>query len=228
MADPGGVFGALGVGEILSGTYTVYTAIADVDGTDEGGRYLNAVECVTLDLDDRELTVGLTPFEITLPPAPSDPGITVLNDSEQGAPPFILVTDAATLGMAGPGVVRFNPIQDPPLFVFGGGGFAFGYGNSCVSGIQTPCPPTVLVDDDLPPAPGDTTGLLSAQMSFDYLTLENEFATANADILAIDPTSVVACPEPGFATALMTGVLVLGMGRGQRERSSDRSDAHGS
>ena len=213
VSDPGGVFGALAVGETVSGSYTVYTASVDFDGTEEGGRYLNAVECMTLDLDDRILTVDLTPFEISLPPAPSDPGITVLNDAEQGAPPFTLVTDTATFAIAGPGVFRFNPVQDPPLFVFGGGGFAFGYGNSCVSGIQTPCPPLVLVDDGLPPAPGDTTGLLTAQMTFDYLTLENEFATANADLLAIDPTPVVACPEPGFATALMIGTLALGATR---------------
>ncbi|HPG29134.1 MAG TPA: hypothetical protein PLW10_26110, partial [Myxococcota bacterium] len=68
---------------------------------------------------------------------------------------------------------------------------------------------TLVVDEGYPEAPGDTTGLTSALMTFDFLSFQNDYATANADLLAIVDTDLVPCPEPTAGAGLALGALVV-------------------
>ncbi len=217
VTDTFGIWGPLLVGDVLSGTFTAYADAPDVDTDPDSGRYLNSIECVRLDMGDREMIVVLTPEEISIPPSPSDPGVTIMNDVPSVAGPFTLFTDSATFLMGGPGAMLLDA-SPTELALLGGGGFSFSYGDVCISGIDTPCPPTVLVDDAFPSAPGDLTGITSSQMTFDYLTLGSSFATASGDLLAIDPGAPFPCPEPGFSSAIMSGLVLLGLlGRRRRD-----------
>jgi len=210
VTDSFGILGPILAGDVLSGTFTTFTGFPDLDTDPENGRYLNAVECVRLDLGDREMVVVLEPSEISIPPSPSDPGVLVMNDTPSAAGPFTIFSDSATFLLGGPSAMLLD-VSPTELSFVGGGGFSFGYADACISGIDTPCPPTVLGDDLFPSAPGDTTAVDTAQMTFDYFSLSGFSATASSDMLAIDPAAPVPCPEPGFSSAMMSGMLVLGL-----------------
>ena len=180
VTDPTGLFGSVLPGDVQSGTFTTFTAFPDLDGTSEGGRYLNAVECMTLDLGTRRMTVDLEPVEVSLPVSPSDPGVRLANDEEQSGPGFSLFVDSVTYLIAGPATIDLVPPADPADRIEGGGGFSFGLGDTCFTPGQTPCPPLLLIDDGFPQAAGDTTGLESALMTFDFLGFQNQLGTADA------------------------------------------------
>lgn len=218
VMDPFGLYGAITPGSTVSGTFTTFTAFSDVDSSADTGQYVNAIECMTLVLGDRVMAVELEPLEISVPSS-SDPGITVMNDVEQGIPGFSLFADSITYLIAGPGSIDPNSTPDPEATIRGGGGFSFGLGDACFTPGQTPCPRLLLEDDGFPDAPGDTTGLTSALMTFDFLSVANEFATADADLLAITDAELVPCPEPGFGSLLAAGSFGLAMERRRRWRS---------
>lgn len=214
VTETNGVLDGIMSGDQLAGTFTINTAVPDVDPAANEGRFLNAVECVSLDLGGRIFTVDLSPVEITIPPSSSDPGIATINDSLQSAPGVSIYADTATLGMGGFSMMNLVGTPDPTDFVFGGGGFAFSYGDTCFIPGPFACPPSLLVDDGIPGATGDLTGILGAAlMSFEFLSLGGDVGTAQADLLQIDAASVVPCPEPGVALGVAVGVLGLAAGR---------------
>lgn len=117
---------------------------------------------------------------------------------------------------------------DPTDFVFGGGGFVFGFGDTCFTPGQSPCPPTVLVDDGIPGAPGDLVGTLStAPMTLDFLSLGNDFGTATADLLRVDPSPPIPCPEPGLVAGLVVGGGAITAGSRRRPRRRQSRQARG-
>jgi len=209
VSDPASLYGSISPGSQLQGTFTTFTAFPDLETASGVGQYLNAVECMTLELGDRVMHVELEPVEISLPPSASDPGITVMNDVPQDAGGFTLFTDSVTWLIAGPGSLDPDAMPGPDDAIDGGGGFSFGIGDTCIPPFQLPCPRTLVVDEGYPEAPGDTTGLTSALMTFDFLSFQNDYATANADLLAIVDTDLVPCPEPTAGAGLALGALVV-------------------
>ena len=209
VTDPDGLLGAVQPGDIVSGVYTVFDGFPDLDPDPSEGFYLNAVECVRLDLGDRILTALNQPAEFTPTPSPTDPGLTVMNDIPQQTGSFTLFSDSVTLGMGGPAATDILAVPGP-VNTLGGGAFAFGYGTACVSGVQSPCPPTVVTSDAFPSAPGDTTGLNTAQMGINYVTTANHTAIVDSNLLAIDPTTPpIPCPEPTLLAGFSTGLVLL-------------------
>ena len=220
VTETNGVLDGILSGDQLAGTFTVNTGVQDVDPTANEGRFLNAVECVSLDMGGRIFTADLTPVEITIPPSSSDPGIATINDSLQSAPGVSIYADTATFGMGGLSMMNIVGTPDPTDFVFGGGGFAFSYGDTCFIPGPFPCPPSLLVDDGIPGATGDLTGILGAAlMSCDFSSLGGDFGTAQADLLQIVAAPVVPCPEPGLALGAAVGVLGLAAGRRETRHS---------
>ena len=210
VTQTNGILGGAVPGEILEGTFTVYNATPDVEALPDAGVYVNALECVTLNFDDRTLSVDLDPVEVEIPASESDPGIRVTNDTEESTEIGSFFTDLITFSTAGAGAITLEGSNGAG--VIGGGGFAFGYGDSCLSPFQSPCPPTIITNDDLPGAPGDlsqTTG--AALMTFDFLTLQSEIAAGQATVLSINPLPPIACPEPGVALSIALLVPMIAL-----------------
>lgn len=205
-------------GDQLTGTFTAYVDTPDVDGLPNRGRYLNSIECVNLDLGDRLMAVEHEPVEISLPPAESDPGVTVINDDEQPGTGVTIFSDTVTYAMAGPMLIEDIATPDPLDFRSGGGGFAFGWGDTCFTPFgPPPCPSLALEDDGFPPAPGDTTGFESASMTIQAVTLANDSGIVQATIRSIDDAPRVLCPEPGLGVGLAaTGLVIAAAARRRR------------
>ncbi len=226
VADPGGIFGAVGPGTTITGTFTIDTTALDIVPGAERGHYDNALECVRIDFPDRVLSMINTPVPPDADPDDTDPAIDLRNDVVSSMPPFTVFTDTVTMTMAGFGEVE---VGTPPVQEFdGGGGFGVAYGDTCVQGVQTPCPPTVIEDDMLPvPGPGDVSALPTAFFELDFQSLV-PIATGNlfGDYTDISEAEAIPCPEPGVATSFLCGVALLaGLTRRRHARTGAPADA---
>lgn len=208
-SDPGGLFGPMNPGDTITGTLTFDTDVEDIDTSNANGNYPNALVCVRLVLPvQRQMVINLDPEP---GPGPTERFVLVENDRLQilgGA--FNVLTDNVAATTAGATEIRGGDIP-PENYIRAMTAFGYGYSKACIQGFQTPCPPTVVTNDSLPPAPGDITGFDAGQLHMQTESLtDGSIGALLGDLDRIDPTEPVRCPEPGVSLALGMGVLFVG------------------
>ena len=213
VTDPFALFGAIGFGSLISGNITVNTNVQDLDPSDaDRGVYPGAIECARIVLDDQELVLVQEPFVPDITGSGDDPGYVVENDMPDLQAPLTSLVDFVAGSIAGPGFL--GPVGGSSSL--GGGAFVFTYSEACVDipFSPFPCPPMIVVDDSIPPAPGDTSMLPAAPVSLVFAQVEGTLGSAQVDgqLLSLDAAPPTPCPEPGFGLALAVGVLgILGI-----------------
>lgn len=188
--DPVGLFGA--VAPTVSGTLTFDRAIADIDPIANIGEYPRAIDCALIDLGSEMLDLNLGAL------GPNDgSSVRVINDMVDSGGPLTVITDV----IAG----AISTLSDF-VGMFGAGSLGYGYSEFCIQTV-TPCPPTIAVDESLPSAPG--TIPMSDLFRVQFTNLLGDHAVLDAQLTTLTTAPLVACPEPGVATALSAGLMLL-------------------
>lgn len=215
VSDPGALFGLLAVGETLSGTITLNTAAEDIDLSNANGNYPNGLECATVRFPNgRAMTIRLDPQRPT-----AERFILVENDREQPfAPGISLFTDNVAATTAGAGDITGGDV--PPGFEIDGlGGLGYGYSQACLDGFQEPCPPELVANDSIPGPPGNVAALPGALLEFQFQSLlQPSTGVVFSDLLTLEATDPVSCPEPGAAAGLVAGLIGIGLARSSSRR----------
>lgn len=200
LADPLALFGPIGTS--FAGVVTLETDIADTIAGSSVGFYPGAVECAFVDFEEQTLEVLLdlqTPDE--------EIGIEVMNDIPSSGGGFDVESDTLTAEIVGFGDVAG---------LLGLAGVGFGYGEGCFELLGN-CPPTILVDDAIPTAPGDlSTPPRAGDIVVRFTSLTGAQALVGGILTNLSSRSPVPCPEPALGSGLAVALLFLGALRRRR------------